>query len=84
MADDQDELAALYGDIEPQQTDVAAGAGAQLNSVAQAAVAVEDDDSLFAQLYGDQPASEEPIAKPFNPYEAAKAQVQGKYNYIQH
>lgn len=79
MADEQDELAALYGDIQEPETNAGSATAAALALAAQNA-AVEDDDSLFAQLYGDQPAQEEPAAKPFNPYEAAKVQDHGKPN----
>lgn len=78
MADEQDELAALYGDVqEPDQvnaTDTANNGGEPSSA---AAAAGEDDDSLFMQLYGDQPAPEEPAAaKAFDPYAAAQEETQ--------
>jgi hypothetical protein len=78
MADEQDELAALYGDV--QEDDQANGADTAKDAGAPSSAAGgagEDDDFLFMQLYGDQPAPEEPAAaKPFDPYAAAQAETQ--------
>lgn len=77
MADEQDELAALYGDVQEADqinaTDAANISGAPSSAVAAAG---EDDDFLFMQLYGDQPAPEEPAeAKTFDPYAAAREET---------
>jgi hypothetical protein len=77
-SDEQDELAALYGDIEesdqPNATDATNAAGGPSSAAAPGG---EEDDDLFMQLYGDQPAPEEPAAsKPFDPYAAAQAETQ--------
>ena len=83
MADEQDELAALYGDIEGDEvvnaTDAANTAGAPTSAAPGGG---EDDDFLFMQLYGDQPAPDEPAAvKAFDPYAAAQAETgQGRMN----
>ena len=74
MADEQDELAALYGDLE----DTGAATAVEPSGAGGNDAGNEDDD-LFMQLYGDQPdAAEELEAKPFDPYAAAKAEVHGK------
>lgn len=77
MADEQDELAALYGDLEETvvaATNIVTSADEPPKAAPQAA---EDDNSLFMQLYGDQPAPEEPTEKPFDPREAALAAERG-------
>ncbi len=83
MADEQDELAALYGDVletdQANATETTNAAGAPSSGAAGGG---EEDDDLFMQLYGDQPAPEEPeAAKPFDPYAAAQAEAQlGKFH----
>jgi hypothetical protein len=78
MADEQDELAALYGDVQEADQDNATDAANISGAPSSAAAgAGEDDDSLFMQLYGDQPAPEEAAAaKPFDPYAAAREETQ--------
>lgn len=73
MGDEQDELAALYGNVQdideqPKDSNI-------LGQQKSAAVAAENEEDLFAQLYGDQPEAEEPVGAPsgvFDPYAAAK------------
>ena len=76
-SDEQDELAALYGDIEePDQTNATDATNTAGGPSSAAAPGGEEDDDLFMQLYGDQPAPEEPAAsKTFDPYAAAQAET---------
>lgn len=56
MADDQDEFGALYGDLEDTAVPRDDKTSAQQEALNTAAASAEDDESLFLQLYGGQPA----------------------------
>jgi hypothetical protein len=70
---EDDEFGALYGDVvtasAPAANTETVTADESNKPTAPGGVG-DDDDALFASLYGDQPAPEEPPMKPFDPYKA--------------
>jgi hypothetical protein len=79
--DENDELAALYGDIEDAQNKELNASKKPMgtpDAPTSAANIAEEDDALFAQLYGEQPPPSEPAPKAFDPYEASKAVNEGR------
>lgn len=79
--DETDELAALYGDIEDaknKEPDASSKLTGTTDGPTSALNTAEEDDALFAQLYGEQPPPSEPAPKVFDPYEASKVEIEGK------
>ena len=74
VMDQDDELALLYGEISSEKSPVQEpGVGKQPHTEPGANELGDDDESLFLQLYGDQPEQEAPSTRSDAPRESSKA-----------